>query len=324
MRYVSTDADPSVTSDISTEIDEPSPLLCWATSFEMTFTVGNEGPAPVSDAGTRSIPARRSRARLGAEPRSRCRMQRQRSLRCTVPVEALPTEATSRRATSRPSRSLSRPAQTNEEGGRMANPDAYPIYYGGQGFNCSVGSLAPGDSVDVEASLTRVKSRELWITASTWSSNVDPDYEDNYEEIQLAPDTSHPADLGVDMSGPDDAEIGEEVTYEIEVTNDGPMDARSVIATATLPYGLDYVSSQPSDAADGCRRSTNTSSQNPLVMLPSIGATARSGANWGPSTPARASRWISRRRGTPNSRCPSVLMSRRRATTRTTTTTTTS
>ncbi|MEA2446485.1 MAG: hypothetical protein QOK47_122, partial [Actinomycetota bacterium] len=246
--YVSTAADPSVTSDISTDIEGPSTTPLLGDSFDVNFTVGNSGPAPVGDAS------------LGAFMPDGLVLDSVSSADDGVECSANQPYPTTAGGGSAEGDASTRPAEPEPEpatppksdGGRMANPDYAPIYYGGQGFNCAVGALAPGDSVDVVASLTRVKSREQWITASTWSSNVDPDYEDNYGEVQLAPDTSHPADVAVDISGPDDADIDEEVQFDIDVTNEGPMDARSVIVTDTLPYGLDYVSSTTSDDSDSC------------------------------------------------------------------------
>ena len=61
------------------------------------------------------------------------------------------------------------------------------------------------------------------------------------------------ADLALDKTGPASAAAGENITYDLEVTNNGPSAATGVSATDTLPANTTFVSS-----ADGCAESAGT------------------------------------------------------------------
>lgn len=235
----STAPDSSVTSDLSTTVEVPPATPLVDESFETTFTVGNEGPAPAPDStlsGYFGDGVFFESARSDSE-----------GVTCSANGPYGGTDGSVS-----PEPATGGGTGTTAPSGPGDGRDAAPSYYGGIGFNCSLGPLAPGDSVDVVVSLTRLKAREMWFSASAWSSNFDPNYDDNYAEGGVPADASHPADVGVSIGGPDDAEVGDEVVFTIKATNLGPMDARSVVLGDSLPYGLEYVSASSSDPGDSC------------------------------------------------------------------------
>ena len=239
--YVSTAPDASVTSDLSVSARGPAVTPLVDETFDVTFTVGNTGPATSRDVSLSgffpdglSFGSARTEA-SGAACSANGGYGEETSRDQPEPAPADGSVSSS-------------PGGGTRDDGRFAAPS----YFRGDGFNCSIGTLAPGDSVDVVVSLTRVRAGELWMTASVWSSNHDPDFEDSYGELRIAPDTSQPVDVGVVMTGPADAEVGETFELVMQVTNHGPRDARSVRLVHALPYGLDYVSSSVSDPALKC------------------------------------------------------------------------
>src|SRR5688572_8562719 len=118
----------------------------------------------------------------------------------------------------------------------VCEQDAY------QGISCKLGNLAAGQTASVVVDVTRVGARELWLGGSVWSSNYDPDYESNYVDQQMGPDTSTPADVAVKMTGPKDPAVGSNFDYVIDVTNNGPEEATSVKLNASIPEGTEFVS----------------------------------------------------------------------------------
>lgn len=242
----STEADASVTSDLSTEVSLPSTPPLVDESFEVTFTVGNEGPAPTRDASLSGY--------LGDGVFFESARSDSESVACSANGPYGGAEGGSGGGSASPE-----PIDGGSAGGGGSSPTEprddpaqTPAFYGGSGFNCGLGSLGPGDSVDVIVSLTRLKAREMWVSAGAWSSNSDPNYDNNHGEGLIAADTSNPSDVGVTIHGPSDAEVGDEVVFTIEATNHGPMEARSVILRDSLPYGLEFVSASSSDRDDAC------------------------------------------------------------------------
>ncbi len=231
---VSSAPDASVTSDLSVGVSGPATAPLVGERFEMTFTVGNEGPAPTRDASL-----------YGFLPDG---LSFDSATSTDDGVACSGNDSGGGTGTTEGGSADPEPAPADEpSGGGRSIP-----YYEGDGFNCTLGSLGAGDAVDVVVVVTRTKARELWATASAWSSNFDPVYDNNYAEHRIEADTSNPADVGVAMSGPDDAEVGEDVEFTIEVSNEGPMEAKSVLLRDTLPYGLDFVSAESSDDSDSC------------------------------------------------------------------------
>ena len=134
-------------------------------------------------------------------------------------------------------------------GGR-ANDKCEQDQYGG--INCTLAPLASGETATFELAVTRVRAREFWMSASAWSSNYDPTFENSYVEDEVAADTRNPADVGVTLNGPTDPAVGSNFDYSIAVTNNGPNPATMVNLVSAVPEGTDYVSVTSSDPSDAC------------------------------------------------------------------------
>ena len=134
--------------------------------------------------------------------------------------------------------------------GDRANDKCEQDQYGG--INCTLAPLASGETATFELAVTRVRAREFWMSASAWSTNYDPNFENGYVEDEVAADTRNPADVAVTLNGPTDPAIGSNFDYAIAVTNNGPNPATMVNLVSAVPEGTDYVSVTSSDASDVC------------------------------------------------------------------------
>lgn len=121
-----------------------------------------------------------------------------------------------------------------------------------EGIMCTFGSLAAGETSAVAIDVTRVGARRFWMGGSTWSSNYDPDWESNYAELETGPDKSVIADLAVSMSGPQDPPVGSTFDHVVDVTNNGPDEAKSVSLNVSLPEGTEFISAYSPDDTDVC------------------------------------------------------------------------
>ena len=114
--------------------------------------------------------------------------------------------------------------------------------------NWTVGTLAYGASVNlvVVASVnSNVAAGDIYNTASVSSTTTDPNPGNNSD---TEPTTIlNQADLSiVKTDSPDPANSGQNVTYTIAVTNNGPSVAQAVSVSDILPAGLTFVSATPS------------------------------------------------------------------------------
>jgi uncharacterized repeat protein (TIGR01451 family) len=121
-----------------------------------------------------------------------------------------------------------------------------------QGITCTLGNMAVGETAKFVVDTTRVRAREFWFGGSVWSTNYDPNYENNYVELNTPADESTPADLGVDIEGPEDPPVGSAFDYTVKVTNHGPQGATAVQMTTPLPDGTTFVSAASPDDGDLC------------------------------------------------------------------------
>jgi uncharacterized repeat protein (TIGR01451 family) len=133
----------------------------------------------------------------------------------------------------------------------QARGDAYyPIYQ--NGVYCSVGALPAGEVRTIVISVTRTNARETWNSAWASSSNFDPNYENNYGDLLIGPDKSHPADVGVSMTAPDGAPVGESFDYKLKVTNHGPSTATDVMLGDWVPWEVEFKEATSTDEKDVC------------------------------------------------------------------------
>ena len=121
-----------------------------------------------------------------------------------------------------------------------------------RGVNCDAGTLAVGETVALTVSATRTYARDIWMSAWAGSPNYDPNFENNYFEIHSGPDTSEPADVSVDLSGPVEPAVGSTFDQVVTVRNAGPSVAHGVTLAASVPEGADHVSTATSDPAYAC------------------------------------------------------------------------
>jgi uncharacterized repeat protein (TIGR01451 family) len=210
-------ADPSVTSDLTIKAMPLSHTPLVGETFKMTFTVSNQGPSQagdvwVSDYLTDGLEF------VSVTPADSCSFNSSGG----YPYAEGPTPAP-------------------EDG---SGDSYYPV--SPDGLSCQLGALASGASATIEMTVTRTKARELWNSAWVSSSNHDPMYENNYSELQLAPDKTNPADLAAAVSAPANPPVGSSFELAMSVTNQGPSDANEVELSSYLPYGLDFEAVTPS------------------------------------------------------------------------------
>ena len=109
----------------------------------------------------------------------------------------------------------------------------------------SIASLASGETVSFTAvakvDLTVVNNSTLSATASTSSATTDPTPGNNSATTTTTAKSG--ADLQITLAdSPDPVIAGTNLTYTLQVTNNGPLDADDVSITDTLPAGTTFVS----------------------------------------------------------------------------------
>ena len=110
----------------------------------------------------------------------------------------------------------------------------------------SLGDIPPGESVSVTMMLSASDVGEQINTATALSV-------EGISGQDTALTSVIPGSLQLAKSGPGETISGDNLTYEITVTNDGAGALTNIVLTDTLPDGLTYVSSSPEAAvgADG-------------------------------------------------------------------------
>ena len=110
----------------------------------------------------------------------------------------------------------------------------------------SLGDIPPGESVSVTMMLSASDVGEQINTATALSV-------EGISGQDTALTSVIPGSLQLAKSGPGETISGDNLTYEITVTNDGAGALTNIVLTDTLPEGLTYVSSSPEAAvgADG-------------------------------------------------------------------------
>lgn len=117
--------------------------------------------------------------------------------------------------------------------------------------NCSLGTLDPAETATITANVPIPSNATAWSnTATVTTGSFDPDTNDNSSTVTTV--ITQSADLVVEKTGTASVVAGNDVTYTITVTNEGPSDASNVVLTDTPPAGTSMVS--------------NTCGANPCVI----------------------------------------------------------
>ena len=203
-------ADPSVTSDLSVLMTGPADTPLVGESFPFEIKVENAGPSAAGDVWLSDYLPPGVRF-VSAAPEGACSHEDH----ARYPMADAPAVA--------------------EPGPKG---DAYyPIAPGG--LFCDLGSIPAADSKSLTVTVERTSAQEIWNSAWISSSNHDPNYENNYADVQLGPDKSNPADVSVAIETPARPENGSTFDIALTVTNSGPSSAGAVTLTNALPYGTE-------------------------------------------------------------------------------------
>lgn len=125
--------------------------------------------------------------------------------------------------------------------------------FAGGVVTCPTGTLAPGDTASVEIGVTVDPATTGVVDntgASVQSDTDDPDTTNNSQSESTTIETQAQV-TAIKSASPDPVAAGELLTYEIEVTNEGPSTAPDVELTDPLPSGTTF-----SSASTGCAESS--------------------------------------------------------------------
>lgn len=225
------DAHPSVTADLSVELEGPARTPLVGRAFEYVLTVRNDGPS------------RATQVWLGDY------------LPDGVEVRGVSSSDPSDTCSTGDGGGGGGGGEDGGGGGSSTPPGEgvdYPDYSQSL-VACDLHALRPGSMTEVTVAVTRTGARELWNSAWVSSSNFEPDYDDNYAELLIEPDISNAADLSVTMvAEPDDPEVGAPFSFVVDVTNHGPSPAGDVVLVDMVPDGVGLGSVASSGPGDTC------------------------------------------------------------------------
>ena len=134
-----------------------------------------------------------------------------------------------------------------EVGYVSAVPDQGSCTESGGVVTCSLGAIANGASVDVVITVDADSSGTATNDVSVAGGQPDPNSTNDSDSENTVINTPPPAaDLGVSKSdSADPVTVGDQFSYTVTVTNNGPDAATGVTATDTLPGEVSYVSAVP-------------------------------------------------------------------------------
>jgi uncharacterized repeat protein (TIGR01451 family) len=115
-------------------------------------------------------------------------------------------------------------------------------------YPCNLGSLTSGQTMVINSTYSTSPSfsGNVTNTATVSSTTADPNAGNNSSSIVT--NVGAQADLAVSKNGPATANPGQNVTYTVTVTNNGPSPATGVVVTDPTPAGLAFVSNTGSCA----------------------------------------------------------------------------
>ena len=148
--------------------------------------------------------------------------------------------------------------------------------HSGNAISDTITSLSSGSSAvftfTAQVGTSVADGTVLSNTASASSSTADPVSGNNGAAVNTTVNAQ--ADLAVTETGSSTAIAGNQITYTITLTNNGPSDSQSVTLSDSLPAGLTYVSqSQTSGTTLTLSHSGNTISDTVSTLTASASAT---------------------------------------------------
>jgi uncharacterized repeat protein (TIGR01451 family) len=148
---------------------------------------------------------------------------------------------------------------------------------GGQ-VNCSLGTIDSGDDATVVITVATQTAGTISNTASATGPLTDPVPANNTdtEQTTVNPIPATSADLAIAKTGsPANPLVGDQLTYTLAVTNNGPDPATGVAITDALPAGLSFVSASASQGSCANQAGTVTCNLGGLADDATATATIR-------------------------------------------------
>jgi uncharacterized repeat protein (TIGR01451 family) len=144
-----------------------------------------------------------------------------------------------------------------------SNPDSTPpiptCTESGGIVTCDLGTIAAGGSVAVTINVMADPSTRGQITngVTVAGGQADPDTDNNTDSCNT--NVTGDDDLHITKTdSPDPVKTGDNLTYTINVSNDGPSDSTNVVVFDTLPAGVSFVSAIATQGS-GCTNNGNVS-----------------------------------------------------------------
>jgi uncharacterized repeat protein (TIGR01451 family) len=112
---------------------------------------------------------------------------------------------------------------------------------GGKEFRCEIGTVPVGGKAIITTHITSTESGDFNNLARVFTDSTDPNPNNNADEdgVHVVP----VSDLSLDKSDdPDPLVAGTDITYTLDVTNNGPSTAANVVVEDFVPAGVSVVS----------------------------------------------------------------------------------
>jgi uncharacterized repeat protein (TIGR01451 family) len=162
---------------------------------------------------------------------------------------------------------------------------AFTLGHTGNAISDTISTLAAGASATftfvATVNANQANGTTLTNTAIATTTTTDPTPTDNNNTGTTSAMVTTSADLSIGKTGTAAAVAGQNVTYTLSVTNNGPSDAQNVMVTDTLPTGETFVS-----ASTGSGAGTTYSSGNLGTLAASASTTITIVAMVSPSVPS--------------------------------------
>jgi uncharacterized repeat protein (TIGR01451 family) len=245
---------PGAGADLSLSLVKPATTPLVGDVFDLVTTVRNDGPETAPEAFfSNYLPQELElKSITSSDPADSCGVD-----------QPFPEAYASRDQASRPDGSTSSGSAPAGKG--MA-------YSGGGAAACSLGDMALGDQAVITMTVKRIGARESYNSGWVGSNVDDPDYNDNYTELYLEADKSHPADIGVLLTTSSKSpDVGGAFAIKAEVTNNGPSTADSVTLVDSIFDGMDLGEVTAERAGDTCEINEYPGYQDPGTEGPAYG-----------------------------------------------------